>query len=301
MENPLVSIILISMNHEKFIAQACYSALNQTYSNIEIIFLDNKSDDKTFEIGNEILSKGKFPYKGIQNTERFGVSKNLNTLVSYASGEYISILSGDDWYANNIIERKLQFLENNKADILLSDGYKYIQETGETKDVYKKKEKSNIIESLDNFFEKNVTENKTANVGTFIKRELLIKEPFDENVQTEDWDMNLRLTSKGYQLNFVDEKLFFYRILNSSLSRNIDAMEESYRIVTNKYIHFINTNKKLKKEYLLKLLFYKYEKLLQNSSEMEKKRILKAWKIEKNKIKNPQPLRFFKNIFLKLQ
>ena len=61
--------------------------------------------------------------------------------------------------------------------------------------------------------------------------------------------MNLRLTSKGYQLNFVDEKLFFYRILNSSLSRNIDAMEESYRIVTNKYIHFINTNKKLKKEY----------------------------------------------------
>lgn len=50
MENyPLVSIIIITMNHEEFIVQACESALQQTYPNIEIILLDNNSADKTFE------------------------------------------------------------------------------------------------------------------------------------------------------------------------------------------------------------------------------------------------------------
>ncbi len=49
MENyPLVSIIIITMNHEEFIVQACESALQQTYPNIEIILLDNNSADKNF-------------------------------------------------------------------------------------------------------------------------------------------------------------------------------------------------------------------------------------------------------------
>ena len=86
MENqqPLVSVLLIAMNHEKFIAQAVHSILNQTYKNIEVVFLDNNSKDKTFEIANEIFLNSKINFKAIKNTENKGVSKNLNILVENA-------------------------------------------------------------------------------------------------------------------------------------------------------------------------------------------------------------------------
>lgn len=67
MENyPLVSIIIITMNHEEFIVQACESALQQTYPNIEIILLDNNSADKTFEKATETISKSTIPHKLIK-------------------------------------------------------------------------------------------------------------------------------------------------------------------------------------------------------------------------------------------
>ena len=46
-QQPLVSVLLLAMNHEKFIAQAVHSILNQTYKNFEVVFLDNNSKDKT--------------------------------------------------------------------------------------------------------------------------------------------------------------------------------------------------------------------------------------------------------------
>lgn len=84
---PLVSIIIVTMNHEKFIEEACMSSLSQTYPNLEIILLDNASSDKTFEIAGQTLSQSRINYKLIQNKEKFGVAKNLNILVSHALGD----------------------------------------------------------------------------------------------------------------------------------------------------------------------------------------------------------------------
>ena len=76
------------MNHEKFIEQATYSILNQTYKNFEVIFLDNNSKDKTFEIADALFKKSKINYLGIKNTENKGVSENLNILVQNAKGTF---------------------------------------------------------------------------------------------------------------------------------------------------------------------------------------------------------------------
>ena len=266
MENSLVSIVIITMNHEKFIEQACQSAIAQTYGNKEIIFLDNCSDDDTFEKGKNVLENSSIPCKIIKNTERFNVSKNLNNLVSNASGKYISILSGDDWWKENLIEEKVNYISNNDCDFILSDGYKYIQETKQTVDAYSEKDKLELIRNLNNFFHQNVVQNKSVNVGTFVKAELLKKYPFDENVNTEDWDMNLRLTSHGYKVGFIDKKLFYYRILQNSLSRNWKVMENSYQQVTSKYEDYIKADKNLTKEYLLNILKFKYEIQLSESN-----------------------------------
>jgi len=300
MESPLVSIVIVTMNHEKFIEKACISAISQTYENIEVIFLDNASSDRTFEIADKIFSGSKVKSKLIKNTHSYRVSKNLNILVSNASGEFISILSGDDWYTENNIEEKMKFMKENPAiDFILTDGYKYYQSEDRLLNAYNEKEKNYILKNINNFFYDNVTENKTVNVGTFVKREILIKYPFDEEINTEDWDMNLRLTSNGLKIGFLDKKLFYYRIVSTSLSRNWILMKESYEKVTNKYIDYITADKTLYKKYRLKLLQLKYEILLLNAADEDKIGLKLLWKKEKYKLKYKNPILFFKLLSLK--
>lgn len=301
-DTPKVSILILTMNHERFIAQACQSALDQTYPNIEIILLDNASSDETFEIAENTLTQTKIAYEVFKNSESHGVAKNLNFLVSKSSGTYVAILSGDDWWSPEMVSRKVAYALESSADFVLSDGFKYYQEETTLKPAYREKDKQRVIESLEDFFRENVTLNKTVNVGTFVKQRILVEYPFDEDIQTEDWDMNLRLSFLGFKLGFIDEKLFYYRILPSSLSRNWVVMEESYRKVTTKYLDFINADPLLKREYAVNLLHFKYEILLSKSkNDVERKKIARNWKEEKYRIKYPQALLFFKLLALKLK
>ncbi|MBW8359511.1 MAG: glycosyltransferase [Weeksellaceae bacterium] len=292
---PLVSILLITMNHADFIAQACNSAIGQTWPNIEIIFLDNNSSDGTYEKGSTILQSSDVKFTLMRNRESFGVASNLNRMVAKASGDYVAILSGDDWWADNLIEEKMKFILENNCDFVMSDGYKFIQENGLTVPAYDEKEKQKIITSMTAFFHENVTGNKTVNVGTFISRKLLTDYPFDENINTEDWDMNLRMTNLGYKPGFLDKKLFYYRVLATSLSRKWKVMQDSYEKVTAKYLVYILNDPKLQKEYMLNKLHFKYEILLhQSQTETERKSLQREWKREKYRLKYRQPILFFK-------
>jgi glycosyltransferase involved in cell wall biosynthesis len=300
-KHPLVSIIILTMNHEKFIEQACNSAISQTYPNLEIILLDNFSNDETFQKAKNTLENSKVEFQIFRNNESFGVAKNLNFLVSKCHGDWVAILSGDDWWAENMIAEKINFVQKNSFDIVLSDGYKYLQQSAELVEAYTGKDKDKVVQMLPNFFHENVTENRTVNVGTFVKKKILEQQPFDEEIQTEDWDMNLRLTHLGYKIGFLDQKLFYYRVLNSSLSRNWVVMADSYKKVTAKYLDYILSDKDLAKNYYLNLLKFHYESLLsKNENETEKKKFLKEWKKEKYKLKYSQPLLFFKLLLLKM-
>ncbi|WP_027376754.1 glycosyltransferase family 2 protein [Kaistella palustris] len=298
--HPLISLIIITMNHEKFIAQAVDSALAQTYPNFEIVLLDNKSDDRTLSVAKSVLKNSDIPHRIIENTERFGVAKNLNILVSNAGGEYVSILSGDDWLAEESLTEKLEFLEKNKLDFILADGYRYLQDENKLVDAYTDKQKNRIMRTIDNFFYENVTGNQPFNVGVFVKRELLVNYPFDEEIHAEDWDMNLRLTSLGFKVGFLNKKLFYYRILSGSLSKNWKLMEISFRKITSKYMDDIRADKNLLKKYKINALRHKYEILLaETTSKTERKTLQKSWKTEKYKIKYKHPVLFFKLLLLR--
>ena len=267
---PLVTITLIAMNHEKYIAQACHSILNQTYKNIEVVFLDNNSKDKTFEIGDTILKNSGLKYNGFKNELNKGVSENLNILVNQASGEYISILSGDDWYEKSNIEARLEYLQQKNLDVIFADGYKFIEVKKKRKNVYSSKTKQKVIQTISNFFDENVSGNIIANVGFFTKKNILTENPFDTKINTEDWDINLRLAKKGYKFGFVDQKLFNYRVLASSLSNNYGLMQQSYLQVTSKYLEEIKSKPRAYKSYQATLLNFEIENLKSRENKTSK-------------------------------
>lgn len=248
---PTITLAVLAMNHEKYIEQACRSILEQTDKDFNIVFLDNNSTDRTFEIADEIFSTSGARYKGVKNTSNKNVSQNFNILVGMADGEYISFLSGDDWYTPDAVEKKLKFIHEGAYDLIFTDGYRYLQDSQEVAVLYSEEQKKQVL-NLDGYFWKAILDNFLYSVGMTARREVLVKNPFEEKVWMEDWEICLRLSLLGYKLGFLDEKLFYYRILKTSLSNNAEVMHNDYFIIVDKYIEEVKKRPEVHKQYKLR-------------------------------------------------
>ncbi len=249
-----VTLALLAMNHEKYILQACESIAAQTYTDFEVVFLDNNSTDRTFEIADAFFKDSGIRYRGYKNDVNRNVSQNLNILVGKAETDYVTFLSGDDWYTPDNMEKKIAFLVESRADVVFTDGYRYLQDTGETIPLYDKRNKKRVLE-LHNYFNEAITGNYLYAIGFITKKEILLENRFDENIMMEDWDICLRLAHRGYTLAFLDHPLFYYRVMSTSLSNNLEVMAKDYAVVINKFIDHINSDRKIHRKYWLK--YYK--------------------------------------------
>ena len=105
----LVSILIPVYNREELVRIAIESAINQTYENIEVIAVDNKSTDKTYDVLKEYAEK--YPHvKVYQNEENLGPVRNWKKCLEYSSGDYIKILFSDDWIEENFVEKCMEIL-----------------------------------------------------------------------------------------------------------------------------------------------------------------------------------------------
>lgn len=111
----LVSIIIPCFNQEKFITDAIMSAENQTYKDIEIVFIDDCSTDGSLEVVNELKKK----YTNIvvlKNETNLGVVDSRNKAIDVAKGFYILPLDGDDTIEPTYIENAVKVFEE-KPDV----------------------------------------------------------------------------------------------------------------------------------------------------------------------------------------
>jgi glycosyltransferase involved in cell wall biosynthesis len=110
--NKLVSILIPVYNRESLIEETVQSALSQTYKNIEIIIVDNKSTDKTWEVLQKLASKDN-RIKIFQNERNIGPVRNWKRCIDEANGEYGKILWSDDLIAREFLEKTLPYLGND--------------------------------------------------------------------------------------------------------------------------------------------------------------------------------------------
>lgn len=232
-KNPLVSILLLSMNHEKFIAQCILSLKEQTYKNIEVVYLDNASGDNTFQVGKKALEESGISYKIFHNAESKGISKNLNFLLENCSGEYVCPLSADDWFDPENIEKKLAFYSQNpNTGALFSNGWIYYDD-----------EKETILNDSSTFkrgyiFKEVLTQPDCLfYVGMMYKREIIERVgKWDEDLLIEDVDMFIRIALIA-RIDFIDVPLVFYRQTKASVSKNKVLMLKGFDQYYEKYKH----------------------------------------------------------------
>lgn len=110
--NKLVSVIMPSYNCEKFIAESIESVQAQTYTNWELLIVDDRSTDSSMQIAQEYASKDK-RIKVFQNFENSGAAISRNYALRESKGKWIAFLDSDDLWLPEKLEKQINFMEDN--------------------------------------------------------------------------------------------------------------------------------------------------------------------------------------------
>jgi glycosyltransferase involved in cell wall biosynthesis len=232
-ESPLVSILCISMNHAAFIENSFLSAVNQTYANKEILFVDNFSTDQSFEIGLQVFQNSGVSYQAFKREKNYGISENLNFLIAKSKGKYITFLSADDWWDNENLNKKIPFFEQNPGHGLLHGaGFIHNYSSGKISVEKPLNTKSGWM------FSQVIKRNFINTIGVIIRKEVFDDLGyFDESSPIEDWDMWIRIAGK-YQILFYPEPLVYYgKRSGENLSDDKAFMKKGYQYIFHKYAH----------------------------------------------------------------
>lgn len=220
MDNPLVSIIIPYYNHGEYLQACLDSIFKSSYSNIEIILVNDSSTDsfsiEQFEkVKFEMVSKFTIPNGGPCTSKNFGVSK--------ASGEILGFLDSDNEFLNDYISESVEKITSTNAVWGFGDAEYFGDEKGIRSQKIKGKEEIFINSPIDNCL--------------FIQKKVFDKVGgFDEKLNRlglEDWEFTLRLIIGNHIYFHIEKPLFKYRVLKKSRS-NSEAKENQREII--KYV-----------------------------------------------------------------
>ncbi len=122
--NPLVSIVLPTYNRMGTLPRAINSVLKQTFTNWELIIVDDGSTDETFDLMNKYLTKNKrIKYLKHVNMK---LPIALNNGIAISCGNYITFLGSDDEYLSEHLQLRIDFMRQNPAIDFIHGGLKII-------------------------------------------------------------------------------------------------------------------------------------------------------------------------------
>ncbi len=124
---PLISILLPVHNSEEYLPECVNSLLNQTYKNIEIVAIDDKSSDKSYKLLNQFKKKDK-RVRVYKNIKRYGIAITLNRLLKKSKGSYIAFMDTNDISSLNRIKKQYKFLINNPGIVAVGSQCTFINE-----------------------------------------------------------------------------------------------------------------------------------------------------------------------------
>lgn len=207
----LISIIMAAYNAEKTIEQAIDSVLSQTYTNFELLVVNDCSADRTAELVKSIEAKDS-RVRLISNVKNSGVSYTRKHGLEEAKGDWIAILDSDDAWEPEKLEKQIELQRRTNADLLFT-GSAFMDSEGHPIDWYLHAPKEVTYRQL-------LKQNVLSNSSALVRKELYAKHYAIGDGMHEDFAIWLSILKKGTKAYGVDEPLLIYRIAKSSKSGN---------------------------------------------------------------------------------
>ena len=265
---PIVSIVIPTYNHAKFIGKALESVIDQTYKNWEAIVIDNNSTDDTDKVINQ-YNDPRIKYLKINNDGVIAKSRNLG--IKEAKGEWIAFLDSDDWWTKDKLEVCLSKICKNVDFIHHATEYVNKSKSFLTKKIIKGREFKKPI--LNDLLIGTITKgSQISNSSVIVRKNILIKiGGLNENkilVGSDDFDTWLRIAQITDQFLFINKRLSYYLFHDANTSNK--NMSISQRLVVKNFMHLFNNQQKINLEVKLRYISAKYNCLNNNLEEANK-------------------------------
>lgn len=267
---PLVSVICISYNHAPYIKEALSSLFAQTYTDIEIILMDDASTDDSQAILEQQAQRE--DVKIILHKTNQGYTKTFNEGLKESTGEYIIDFSLDDIMKPNFIETSLSAFKSESIGVVFSNADYVDNKThfivNHTEQLLRKGMISAVPQG--DVFAAILRRYFICTPTMMIKREVFDRlGGYDENLAYEDFDFWVR-SSRFWSYQYIDKVLFKKRKLKDSLSANRylhhynEQMESIYKVCV-KAFHLCKTKDEF--EALIERINYEYRQCIRYNAE----------------------------------
>jgi glycosyltransferase involved in cell wall biosynthesis len=252
-------------NANRHISDAIHSVLHQTYSNWELIIVDDGSTDNTSETCRHYQKLDNRIHYYYQENKKQGKARNLG--ISKSNGDFLAFLDADDLWLPEKLEVSINEFKSGDQDLLFTEAYIFsnkadlddvslLRKMGVTSCSYQGKR------GIASF----LYQNRIPLLTVVVKKEVLLNVGcFNDRGVAEDYELWLNLLASGYTLRGIDNPLSFYREHNFSTTANDKLAVDSVAMMLS---DFFEEHKDLKKEYRqpLKTWFKKYLILHKGSS-----------------------------------
>jgi glycosyltransferase involved in cell wall biosynthesis len=224
------------LNGEIFLKEAIESCLKQTYSNIELIIIDDGSKDNSLLI---IETYNDPRIKLLKNGTNMGQSYSRNRAIKESVGEYIAIMDSDDIAYSERIEKQINFLVNSNVDICFSHA-DLIDGFGNITGVKTITQNENLLKAQLLFYCPLIHPTAFWKKEIFIRHELWYDEYF---IYSQDYDLWTRAMKK-IKFGIISESLLKFRFGNEqSISfLKVSKQEEFRRVVSNRVLMELTGN-----------------------------------------------------------
>lgn len=230
---PKVSVCIPNYNYDRFIGQAIQSVLDQTFTDFELVIVDDASIDNSVPV---IKFFSDERIKFYQNEKNIGRVKNINKCFSLASGEYVTLLPSDDIYLPTSFEKRVNILDSNSEVGLVYSSAGIIDENGVVIREHHPFSRDYIINGEEEF-KRLIFANHIPVLTAMVRRECyttlgLFNEAVTGGADREMW---LRISLNNYDVAFIAEVLAYDRKHSGNVSTyhsltNLRGMN-TYRVV----------------------------------------------------------------------
>jgi glycosyltransferase involved in cell wall biosynthesis len=207
----LVSILMPSYNHEKYLSETIGSVLNQSVKDLELIILDDFSKDNSRTIIENYQRKDN-RIKAFFHSKNMGLTSTTNDLLSKASGKFIAFIDSDDLWDKLKLEKQLAILEKNDSVIVYCEGEIIDKHGVSTGKMFTQTAWGSNRKKSGNIFDELMFENFIFESSVIYRREIAKNICFDERLKyISDYKFWVDL-AKEHQFFFINEPLAKYRV-----------------------------------------------------------------------------------------
>ncbi|WP_114936924.1 glycosyltransferase family 2 protein [Mucilaginibacter endophyticus] len=217
MSNQLVSVIMPAYNAEKYIAASIESVIQQTYTNWELLIVDDGSTDQTAAIIKRYISADKRVKYFFQENGRQGKAKNL--AIANSSGVFLAFLDADDLWLKEKLEVSIHEINTRDYSLVFTDCYIFEGELPEDFSTLKTMGVQSAVYEGRPALLTFLNYNQIPNLTVLAKKELFLNTGgFIDKVVAEDYEMWLRLLKNGAVFKALPLQLSLYRVHSESIT-----------------------------------------------------------------------------------